>query len=131
MDDETALSEFERYLRRRYPERSTAKHYLSDLRQFRKVCAKPWAEVTPQDLDAFVDYGQQQGWKPATVTRRVAALKTFFAQRWQQAQLDNLYLAQTHQCWTTNLLATEARISANPPSSKCRSCKVIATVFCP
>jgi len=78
MDNETALPEFERYLRRRYPERSTAKHYLSDLRQFRKVCAKPWAEVTPQDIDAFVDYGQQQGWKPATLTRRVAALKTFF-----------------------------------------------------
>ncbi len=41
MDNETALPEFERYLRRRYPERSTAKHYLSDLRQFRKACAKP------------------------------------------------------------------------------------------
>jgi site-specific recombinase XerD len=78
MDNETALPEFERYLRRRYPERSTAKHYLSDLRQFRKVCAKPWAEVTPQDIDAFVDYGQQLGWKPTTLTRRVAALKTFF-----------------------------------------------------
>lgn len=78
MDNDTALPEFERYLRRRYPERSTAKHYLSDLRQFQKVCAKPWAEVTPQDLDAFVDYGQQQGWKPTTLTRRVAALKTFF-----------------------------------------------------
>src|SRR3989337_252604 len=74
MDNETALPEFERYLRRRYPERSTAKHYLSDLRQFRKVCAKPWAEVTPQDVDAFMEYGQEHGWKPATLTRRAAAL---------------------------------------------------------
>ena len=41
MDNETALPEFERYLRRRYPERSTAKHYLSDLRQFRKVGSVP------------------------------------------------------------------------------------------
>ena len=74
MDNTTALHEFERYLRRRYPERSTAKHYLSDLRQFRKVCAKPWAEVTPQDVDAFMEYGQEHGWKPATLTRRAAAL---------------------------------------------------------
>jgi site-specific recombinase XerD len=78
MGNGTALQEFERYLRRRYPERSTAKHYLSDLRQFEKVCTQPWGEVTPQDIEAFVDYGQQQGWKPATLTRRVAALKTFF-----------------------------------------------------
>jgi site-specific recombinase XerD len=78
MDNATALQAFERYLQRRYPERSTAKHYLSDLRQFQKVCTKPWREVTPQDIDAFVDHGQQLGWKPATLTRRVAALKTFF-----------------------------------------------------
>ena len=78
MDNDTALPEFERYLRRRYPERSTAKHYLSDLRQFQKVCTKPWAEVTPQDIDAFLEFGQQQPWKPATLARRVAALKTFF-----------------------------------------------------
>lgn len=78
MDNEPALHTFERYLQRRYPERSTAKHYLSDLRQFQKVCTKPWREVTPQDIEAFVDHGQQLGWKPSTLTRRVAALKTFF-----------------------------------------------------
>lgn len=78
MDNATALQAFERYLQRRYPGRSTAKHYLSDLRQFQKVCAKPWAEVTSADIDGFVDYGQALGWKPATLARRVAALKTFF-----------------------------------------------------
>ena len=78
MDDATALSQFERYLQRRFPERSTAKHYLSDLHQFRKVCTRPWSEVASADIDAFVDQGQARGWKPATVRRRVAALKTFF-----------------------------------------------------
>jgi site-specific recombinase XerD len=78
MDNATALEQFERYLQRRYPERSTAKHYLSDLRQFEKVCSKPWSEVTTQDIDRFVDYGREHEWKPATVRRRVAALKTFF-----------------------------------------------------
>ena len=78
MDNPTALVQFEHYLRRRFPERSTAKHYLSDLRQFQKVCTKPWGEVSPEDIDTFVEYGQQQGWKPSTLSRRVAALKTFF-----------------------------------------------------
>jgi len=78
MDNDTAMPEFERYLQRRYPERSTAKHYLSDLRQFRKMCTKPWGEVSSADIDAFVDDGQRHGWKPATLQRRVAALKTFF-----------------------------------------------------
>jgi site-specific recombinase XerD len=78
MDDTSVVQEFERYLQRRYPDRSTVQHYLSDLRQFEKVCHKPWSEVTPQDMDAFVDYGRQHAWKAATVRRRVAALKTFF-----------------------------------------------------
>jgi len=78
MDNATALPEFERYLRRRYPERSTAKHYLSDLRQFQKVCSKPWGEILPEDIETFVEHGQRQGWAVATLTRRVAALKTFF-----------------------------------------------------
>jgi site-specific recombinase XerD len=78
MDTATAVHAFERYLQRRYPGRSTAKHYLSDLRQFQKMCAKPWAEVTSADIDAFADYGQDLGWKPATLARRVAAMKTFF-----------------------------------------------------
>jgi site-specific recombinase XerD len=78
MDDTSVVPEFERYLQRRYPERSTAKHYLSDLRQFEKVCSKTGSEVTTQDIDAFVDYGREHQWKPATVQRRVAALETFF-----------------------------------------------------
>src|SRR3990172_455240 len=82
MDNTTALHEFEplRVSGDATPSArfAAAKHYLSDLRQFRKVCAKPWAEVTPQDVDAFMEYGQEHGWKPATLTRRAAALRTCF-----------------------------------------------------
>src|SRR3990172_8850530 len=79
MDNPTALQEFERHLRRRLPERSTPIHYVSDVRQFQRVCPKPWAEVTRADVDAFLDAGLAQGWRPATLARRVAALKAFFA----------------------------------------------------
>ena len=79
MDNATALQQFEHYLRRRFPDRSTPVHYVSDVRQFQRVCPKPWAEVTRTDVDAFVDSGLAQGWQPATLQRRVAALKVFFA----------------------------------------------------
>src|SRR3990172_5087216 len=70
MDNTTALQEFERSLRRRFPERSTPVHYVSDVRQFQRLCPKPWAEVTRADVDTFVDAGLAQGWRPATLARR-------------------------------------------------------------
>jgi site-specific recombinase XerD len=78
MDNTTALQEFERYLRRRFPDRSTPIHYASDVRQFQRACPKPWVEVTRADVDAFVDAGLAQDWRPATLARRVAALRAFF-----------------------------------------------------
>jgi len=78
MDNATALQKFELHLRRRSPERSTPIHYVSDLRQFQQFCPKPWFEVTRTDIEAFVDHGLAQGWKPTTLQRRVAALKVFF-----------------------------------------------------
>ena len=78
MYEETALLEFEKYLQRRFPGRRTPVDYLSDLRQFRSVCQKTWREVDMHDIDVFVDQQRAGGLKPATIRRRVAALKTFF-----------------------------------------------------
>lgn len=74
-----AIERFERYLRRRYGDRSTPKHYLSDMRIFvREIGDKPPAEVTVQDIDDFVDQQVLQGLRPTTVNRRLATLRTFF-----------------------------------------------------
>jgi site-specific recombinase XerD len=78
MDNATVLQKFEQHLRRRSPDRSTPIHYVSDVRQFQHLCPKPWSEVTRADIEAFLDHGLAQGWKPATLQRRVAALKVFF-----------------------------------------------------
>src|SRR6266508_2384103 len=78
MDNATARMKFEQHLRRRSPDRSTPIHYVSDVRQFQHLCLKPWSEVTRTDIEAFVDRGLVLGWKPATLQRRVAALKVFF-----------------------------------------------------
>jgi len=78
MDTENVFLEFEKYLQRRFPGRRTAVDYLSDLRQFRNVCQKPWREISMHDIDNFVDQQRAGNLKPATIRRRVAALKTFF-----------------------------------------------------
>jgi site-specific recombinase XerD len=78
MDKDEALHQFEQYLQRRFPDRRTAKDYLSDLRQFTAICQKAWRDIRMHDIDHFVDQQRAQGLKPATVNRRVAALKTFF-----------------------------------------------------
>lgn len=78
MDEPDPVAAFERYLQRRFPKRRTTLDYLSDVRQFRTVCAKPWREVTMHDIDAFVDQQQQAQLQASTIQRRVAALKTYF-----------------------------------------------------
>lgn len=78
MDESDPVAAFERYLQRRFPERRTTIDYLSDVRQFRAVCAKPWREVTMHAIDAFVDQQRQAQLQASTIKRRVAALKTYF-----------------------------------------------------
>jgi site-specific recombinase XerD len=77
MDDEKVFHEFEKYLQRRFPGRRTPVDYLSDLRQFRSVCKKAWREIDMHDIDQFVDQQRAGNLKPATIRRRVAALKAF------------------------------------------------------
>ena len=78
MSPDEDIANFERYLRRRFPQRRTPVDYVSDVRQLARACDKPWRDVTMYDIDRFVDQQRQAGRSPATVKRRVAALKTFF-----------------------------------------------------
>jgi integrase/recombinase XerC len=78
MSLQESIHNFEQYLRRRSPDRRTPVDYSSDVRQFVAVCDKPWREVTMHDIDGFVDGQRQAGLSPATIKRRVAALKVFF-----------------------------------------------------
>jgi site-specific recombinase XerD len=78
MDTENVFLKYEKYLQRRFPGRRTSVDYLSDLRQFRSVCHKAWREISMHDIDGFVDQQRAGNLKPATISRRVAALKTFF-----------------------------------------------------
>lgn len=74
-----AIKRFENYLRRRYADRSTPKHYVSDVSLFaRLVGDKQPDQISVQDVDRFVDHQISQGLHPATINRRLATLRTFF-----------------------------------------------------
>jgi integrase/recombinase XerC len=72
------LEAFEIYLKRRYPGRTTAKHYVSDVRIFLKEGQDAVLNVTAVEIDHFVDRQHAQGRAVTTINRRVAALKSFF-----------------------------------------------------
>jgi integrase/recombinase XerD len=75
-------ADIERYIKhigRRYPKRSTKKHYGSDLNIFvRFVGNKSPREVTVQDIGAFTENQNQGQLKPATINRRLVAISGFF-----------------------------------------------------
>jgi len=74
-----AIERFEAYLCRRYPERSTAKHYISDVRIFAQHSGWPDPQrVTAQLIDAFVNAQVAQGLRPRTINRRLASLHALF-----------------------------------------------------
>jgi len=75
----TAIERFKRYLCCRYGDRSTPKHYLSDLGIFVQLIGnKSPTEVSVQDIDRFVAQQVEQGLCPTTINRRLATLHTFF-----------------------------------------------------
>jgi site-specific recombinase XerD len=84
-----AIANFRCYLERRYPGRSTAKHYISDLLIFRQFVG----DVNPTEIGAkmiaeFVESQTQQGLKAATINRRLASLSSFFDFLIEQAEDD-------------------------------------------
>lgn len=76
--NETWLLGFKKFLERKYPGRTTAIHYMSDLKQFLMHYEKSLLEVTRQDIDQFIDSQRKAGRSAATVKRRAASLKSFF-----------------------------------------------------
>ena len=71
--------QFRRYLKRRQFAAHTVEHYLRDLGMFFQQVGKPVEEVTPQDVNAFIEGQQVLGRAVATINRRVATLRAFYA----------------------------------------------------
>lgn len=73
------IESFQKWLRRKAPHASTAVHYVNDVELFFTWRDKPPGEITPPDVDAFIEHSQQQGHAIATINRRLAALRAFYA----------------------------------------------------
>jgi len=88
MQDE--IIRFKRYLEQRYPDRSTSKHYMSDLAIFHQFIGdKAPRAVRPQMISDFVEAQSNQGLKAATINRRLSALSSFFEFLMFEAEDDN------------------------------------------
>jgi site-specific recombinase XerC len=72
------IEAFVKWLRRKAPQSSTARHYGNDLELFFAWLAKPCQDVKVQDIDAFIEHSQARGHAIATVNRRLAALRSFY-----------------------------------------------------
>jgi len=79
MFPKTEIEGFHKYWRRRKPSASTAIHYSSYVTIFFN-----WAkerspdDITVHDVDRFIEWQQCLGRAPATITRRLVALRMFY-----------------------------------------------------
>ena len=72
------LERYESYLEHKHPNRSTKKHYASDLSIFMQIVGdKSARELKVKDIDAFIKEQSQQQLKPATINRRLVAISGF------------------------------------------------------
>jgi site-specific recombinase XerD len=70
---------FEKYWRRRKPGTSPAVHHSSDVRIFFKWAIDISPEtITIHDVDCFIEWQQSIGRTPATIRRRLIALRMFY-----------------------------------------------------
>ena len=83
---EKAIEQFEQYIKSRYPNSTTAKHYVNDLGQFNQLIGKSPRAVTREDVDQFVEEQLERGLAATTVNRRLAALREFFEYLAEESQ---------------------------------------------
>ena len=90
---------FEKYWRRRKPGSSTAVHYSSDVRIFFKwLQGRSPESITVHDVDEFIEWQHSLGRAPATIRRRLIALRMFYDYLAYvcEAQVSNPVAAQRH-----------------------------------
>ena len=76
--NESWVLAFKNFLNRKYPERTTATHYISDLKQFLAYDDRPLGTVSRKEIDEFIDSQRASRKSAATIKRRAASLKSFF-----------------------------------------------------
>ncbi|MEO6063439.1 MAG: tyrosine-type recombinase/integrase [Thermoflexales bacterium] len=76
------LLEFDTYtawLHRRFPRSATTWHYPNDLKLIRAWFGRPLRALSAPDIDAYIAAVLERGHKANTITRRLAAVASFFS----------------------------------------------------
>jgi integrase/recombinase XerD len=73
-----AIERFKQYIKSRYPNSTTARHYEHDLQQFNQLIGKSSRAITREDVDRFVKDQLDRGLAATTVNRRLASVHEFF-----------------------------------------------------
>jgi site-specific recombinase XerD len=69
---------FRQYLKRRQCAPHTVRSYLHDWELFLRQVNKPVLEVTPQDVEAFIEAQQNRGLAATTINRRLASIRRLY-----------------------------------------------------
>jgi len=81
-----SIDQFEQYIKSRYPNSMTARHYVYDLRQFNRLTNKSPRAIAGEDVERFVEDQLERGLAATTVNRRLAALHEFFEYLAEESQ---------------------------------------------
>jgi integrase/recombinase XerC len=115
-----AIQAFESYLKRRYPNSSTAKSYVNDLQVFKRLVDKAPRQVSRADVARFVDDQLGRGLAATTVNRRLASLHHFFEFLADQADDDG---------WTNPVNWRWQRVKEGKPLPRDLSDKEVEQLF--
>jgi len=72
------LTQFSYWLTCQYPHSSARKHTMSDLALFFSWAKKPPSDISPHDVDEYIQYCLSKGLSPLTINRRLSSLRLFY-----------------------------------------------------
>ena len=75
---QTELTQFSNWLTCQYPHSSARKHIMSDLALFFSWAEKLPAEISPHDVDEYIQHCLSKGLSPLTINRRLSSLRLFY-----------------------------------------------------
>jgi len=75
---QTELTQFKDWLCCQYPHSSARKHIKSDLALFFSRAGKPPSDISPYDVDVYIQYCLSKELSPLTINRRLSSLRLFY-----------------------------------------------------
>jgi site-specific recombinase XerD len=75
---QTEFTQFSNWITCQYPHSSARKHYLSDLALFFSRAEKPPSDISPHDVDGYIQHSLSKGLSSLTINRRLSSLRLIY-----------------------------------------------------